>query len=174
MAASPYSAKYCCWISDAISFPDDSDSGSSGTNPRNPSSHNATDGDHSVVASTLNSSTSTFTSKQIELFLIRFEERFNIYNDKDYVAWLELNHAEAASSNLTCIDTATSSLDSFSEVSHATPVLLSDQSVFESESYAVSLSGGVDSSPTSGSHVLPASTTITVSPAIQEHIRTGS
>ena len=80
-----------------ISFPDDGDSGSSGANLRNPSSHNATDGDHSVVASTLN----TFTSKQIELFQTRFEEGCNIYNDKDYVAWLELNHPEAAPSNQT-------------------------------------------------------------------------
>ena len=44
----------------AISFPDDGDSGSSGIIPRNPSSHNATDGDHSVVASTVNSSTSIY------------------------------------------------------------------------------------------------------------------
>ena len=55
-------------------------------------------------------------------------------------------------------------LDNFSNVSHATPVLLSDQSVFESESYAVSPSG-VDSSPTSGSPVPPANTSITVPPA---------
>ena len=99
----------------AISFPDDDDSGSSGTIPRNPSSHNATD-DDSVVASTMNSSTSTFTSMQIELFQTRFEDGYNIYNDKDYVSWLELNHPEAAPSNLTCIDTAISLLDSFSDV----------------------------------------------------------
>ena len=69
----------------AILFPDDGDSGSSGTIPKNPSSHNATDGDHSVVASTVNLSTSTFTSMQIELFQMSIEEGYNIYNDKDYV-----------------------------------------------------------------------------------------
>ena len=101
---------------------------------------------------------------QIKLFQTRFENGYNIYNEKDYISWLELNHPEAAPSNLTCIDTATSLLDSFSDVSHATPVLLSDQSVFESESYAISPSG-VDSSPMSGSPVPPASTSVTFSPA---------
>ena len=59
----------------------------------------------------------------------------------------------------------TSLLDIFSDVSHATPVLSSDQSVFESESYAASPSGDVDSSPASDAPVLPASTSTTVYPA---------
>ena len=65
----------------------------------------------------------------------------------------------------TCIDTVTSLLDSFSDLPNTTPVLLSDQSVFESESYAVSPSGSVNSSPVSDSPEPPASISITVSPA---------
>ena len=141
----------------AISFPDDGDSGSSGTIPRNASSHIATDGDHSVVARTVNLSTSTFTSMQIELFQIRFEEGYTIYNDKDYVSWLELNHPEAAPSNL---DTATSSL-TVSLLCHMPHLFCFQINLSLTQSHMQFLSLWCWLKP----YEWPASTSITVSPA---------
>ena len=85
-----------------------------------------------------NSCTPTFTPEHIELFETRFKEGYNIYSDKDYVAWLEFIHPQAAPS----IDTATSLLNSFSHVAPASPLLFSDPS-------------GSDSSVVSASHVSP-------------------
>ena len=124
----------------AISYPDDDNSGTSCN----------TSGDVSSVVepSTSNSCTPTFTPEQIELFETRFKEGYNIYSDKDYVAWLELNHPEAAPS----VDTATSLLDSFSHVTPASPLLFSDPS-------------GSDSSVVSASHVSPVSSSASLSPS---------
>ena len=37
----------------------------------------------------------TFTSEQLDRFKIRYEEGYDVYEDSDYVKWLELNHSEA-------------------------------------------------------------------------------
>ena len=101
---------------------------SSSSQSNSPSIHKAfllPDGGSSdaVDPSTSNPSTLTFTSQQLELFETRFSEGYDIYVDKDYVAWLKLNHPNYLLENSpSCMDTVTSLLDNFSDVSLLTPL----------------------------------------------------
>lgn len=44
-------------------------------------------------------SSSTFTPDQLRLFEHRYEEGFNVYEDKDHVCWLEIHHPDALPSD---------------------------------------------------------------------------
>ena len=37
----------------------------------------------------------TFTSEQLDRFKIRYEEGYDVYENSDYIKWLELNHPQA-------------------------------------------------------------------------------
>ena len=41
----------------------------------------------------------TFTSEELDRFKIRYEEGYDVYEDSDYVKWLELNHPEAVAAD---------------------------------------------------------------------------
>ena len=121
----------------AIPLPDDGHSGE--VEQSNPTNSSASGSSDDVEPHKPKSPTPTFTSRQLELFQTRFEEGYNIYDDQDYVVWLDLNHPESLPSDrhsLSSTDTVNSVLDSFRDVPPAIPVLLSDLTVSPSGSPA--------------------------------------
>ena len=65
-----------------------------------------------------------FNNSQLICFQRRFEEGFDVYHDEHYVAWLRLNHPEAAPSD--CSDEPMSFLNEFADVSPLDPIPLSN------------------------------------------------
>ena len=65
----------------------------SGTSPQSSGGSSGTPGGMSDSSTCQHSP--TFTSEQLDRFKIRYEEGYDVYEDSDYVRWLELNHPEA-------------------------------------------------------------------------------
>ena len=57
-----------------------------------------------------------FTYDQTCLFQRRYEERFDVFEDQDYVTWLRLNYPEAVPSDHSSLRAPTTVLDEFSDI----------------------------------------------------------
>ena len=80
------------------------------------------DGSSTKTAPENTSSVVNFTTQQIELFSTRFMEGYDMYDDQEYVTWLQLTHPEAVPNSITTPPDGPSLLDEFSDVLPVDPV----------------------------------------------------